>query len=65
MVDKNLLYVARDINPSHVNKNEIYGYKLLENGVINYYDNKGLLKAINGEQNIVDVRDNILALFNI
>ena len=33
--------------------------------LINYYDNKGLIKAINGEQNIVDVRDNILALFNI
>lgn len=38
MVDKNLLYVARDINPSHTDKKEIYGYKLLENGVINYYD---------------------------
>ena len=58
------LIIRPDDQPETV-KNRLNVYHSQTKPLINYYDNKGLIKAINGEQNIVDVRDNILALFNI
>ena len=43
MVDQNLLYMTRDVNPSHTDKKEIFGYKILENGKVNYYTTKHVL----------------------
>ena len=47
MVNKSLLYTKRDLDKNHIDANEIYGYKLVENKSINYYTKKH--KLVNDE----------------
>jgi len=43
-------------------KNRLNVYHSQTKPLINYYNNKGLIKTVNGEKNITEVRDNILEL---
>ena len=37
MVNKSLLYIKRDLDRNHIDSNEIFGYKIVENKTIRYY----------------------------
>jgi hypothetical protein len=46
--DSNLLYMKRDINPSHEGEDSIWGYKVIKNGELKYFKKDG--KEVNDEE---------------
>ena len=54
--------IIRPDDQAETVKNRLNVYHLQTKPLINYYNNKGLIKTVNGEKNITEVRDNILEL---
>ena len=57
--------IIRPDDQSDTVKNWLNVYHSQTKPLINYYNDKGLIKTVNGEQKITDVRDNILTLISI
>jgi len=54
--------IIRPDDQAETVKNRLNVYHSQTKPLISYYNDKGLIKTVNGEQKITDVRDNILAL---
>ena len=54
--------IIRPDDQAETVKNRLNVYHLQTKPLINYYNNKRLIKTVNGEKNITEVRDNILEL---
>jgi len=57
--------IIRPDDQAETVKNRLNVYHSQTKPLINYYNDKGLIKTVNGEQKITDVRDNILTLISI